>query len=180
MSCVISPVPRLRLVTGPKGAGKTRWCKQAIAGVRAAGGPVAGVLSAGVFAAGQKVAIVVRDLGRGEERLLARRRFDNGNGAPRAWEFDEAALEWANSRLAAVGPCHTLVVDELGPLELQQERGWTAVWQVLRRRSFTQAILTVRPSLLALLHARIQPLGAFEIQPVLLSGEPDWKHASQA
>lgn len=66
--------PRLQLVTGERDAGKTRWCERAIAAARAAGRDVRGLLSPGAFVAGQKVAIRVRDLCSGEERILATRR----------------------------------------------------------------------------------------------------------
>ncbi|MBK9140794.1 MAG: hypothetical protein IPM17_18920 [Verrucomicrobia bacterium] len=165
--------PRLRLVTGARDAGKTRWCERAVADLRAAGHEVRGLLSPGVFEAGRKVAIRVRDLRSGEERLLATRRPEAGAGPSRSWEFDEAVLTWADARLQETGRCHTLVVDELGPMELQANRGWTSVWSVLRERAFTQAILAVRPALLAVLRDQVARLGGFEIETVRVSEGKD-------
>lgn len=168
---------RLRLVTGERDAGKTRWCERAIASVRAAGHEVRGLLSPGVFEAGQKVAIRVRDLRSGEERILATRRPRTREGSTRLWEFDQEVLTWADSRLREVGRCHTLVVDELGPMELRENRGWTSVWSVLSERAFEQVILTVRPALLPALQARIKPLGDFETETVSV---PEGKDANDS
>lgn len=151
--------PIVRLVTGARGAGKTRWCEAAIATARAAGRDVRGLLSPGVFVDGQKIAIGVRDLQSGEERQLASRNTQTGSA--RLWDFDPAALAWADTRLRTVGACHTLVVDEVGPMELVENRGWTSLWSVLRKRAFAQAILTVRPALLETCQARINQLGEF-------------------
>ncbi len=158
--------PRIRLVVGARDAGKTRWCERAIAGLRAAGHEVRGLLSPGVFVAGRKVAIRVRNLRSGEERLLATRRSQSREIITNLWEFDEAVLSWADARLREVGRCHTLVVDELGPIELQDNRGWTSVWLVLSNGMFEQAILTVRPALLASLEDRIKQLGEFDTETV--------------
>lgn len=159
-------IPLVRLVTGAKNAGKTRWCERTIAGLRAAGHEVRGLLSPGVFEGGQKVAIRVRDLASGGERLLARRRLPSRERSTCSWEFDEAVLTWADARLREVGACHTLVVDEVGPMELEAKRGWTAVWSVLSERAFTQAVLTVRPALLARLWNQVTQLGVFDVETV--------------
>ncbi len=158
--------PRLQLVTGARDAGKTRWCERTIAELRAAGHDVRGLLSPGVFAAGRKVAIRVRDLRSGEERALAVRRSEAREGSARRWQFDEAVLAWGEARLREAGRCHTLVVDELGPMELRWNRGWISVWAVLRERAFTRAILTVRPALLPLLRAGIDQLGDFTTETI--------------
>lgn len=159
-----SSPPRVRLITGERGAGKTRWCEDAIASARAMGHDVRGLLSPGVFVAREKTAILVRDIHSGEEHPLASRRDRPGDGTARWWDFSRAAMAWANDRLRTVGRCHTLVVDELGPMELEEDRGWTSVWSVLRDRAFTQAILTVRPGLLQICQARIRQLGEFELE----------------
>ncbi len=166
--------PPLRLVTGAKDAGKTRWCARALADLRAAGHAVRGLLSPGVFVDGQKVAIRVRDLWSGEERVLATRRLAPRESSARWWQFDETVLAWADARLRDVGRCHTLVVDELGPMELLENRGWTSVWPVLREHAFAQAILTVRPALRPALQARINQLGDFTTETVSV---PEGKEA---
>lgn len=154
-------LPLVRLVTGARGAGKTHWCEGAIANARAAGHEVRGLLSPGDFVAGKKIGIRVRDLHSGAERPLARAHAPSGADTKRLWDFDDKILTWANERLRAVSHCHTLVVDEVGPMELLENRGWTAIWSVLRDCDFAQAILTVRPALLETCQTRISQLGEF-------------------
>ncbi len=154
--------PLVRLVTGERGAGKTRWCEGAIASARAAGHSVRGLLSPGLFVAGKKAGILVRDIHSSAERHLASPHVPSGADAKRLWDFHDEAMAWANERLRMAGPCHTLLVDEVGPMELVENRGWTALWPVLRDGGFTQAILTVRPTLLETCKERIRQLGEFE------------------
>ena len=96
------------------------------------------------------------DLRGGETRALARRR-DAGEAAPgerRRWVFDEAVLAWGDARLAAATPCDLLVVDELGPLELDEGRGWTAGIAAVDSGDYGAAIVVVRPALLERARAR--------------------------
>jgi hypothetical protein len=48
-----------------------------------------------------------------------------------------------------------LVVDELGPLELVRNQGWTAGLDVLRAGRYRLALAVVRPSLLACFEDRL-------------------------
>ncbi len=114
---------------------------------------VAGVLSPARFERGVKVGIDVLDLRSGELRRLAHLRTmetasDVTGVVTQRWRFDAAALAWANQVLATATPCDLLVVDELGPLELEQERGWTAALATIDTRAFDMALVVVRKSLL--------------------------------
>ena len=46
-------------------------------------------------------------------------------------------------------PCDLLVVDELGPLELERGVGWTAALGLLQQSGFALAVVVVRPGLVA-------------------------------
>jgi nucleoside-triphosphatase len=149
----VKPPPSVLIVTGAKGAGKTRWCEQLATYTRNAGYTVAGLLSPGQFAGGAKTGIIALDLQSGEERTLAVRNPDDGG---RRWQFNEETLIWGNQKLSDTRPCHTLIIDEIGPLELQEERGWTAVWTLLAAGHFRRAFLVIRPSLLTVARQRLQ------------------------
>ncbi|GIK71939.1 MAG: hypothetical protein BroJett021_09270 [Chloroflexota bacterium] len=141
------------LVTGAIGSGKTTYCRAQIDAARRAGLDVAGVLSPARFERGVKVGIDVLDLRSGELRRLAHLRTmetasDVTGVVTQRWRFDAAALAWANQVLATATPCDLLVVDELGPLELEQERGWTAALATIDTRAFDMALVVVRKSLL--------------------------------
>ena len=150
--------PPLWLISGVIGAGKTALCRALAGEARAAGWDVAGLLSPGVFEAGQKIAIQVEDLRSGERRLLAsiepRPGFDLPFGQ---WHFDRAALAWGNHVLKHSLPCDLLVVDELGPLELLHGQGFTAAQGALAGGRYRMGLAVVRPALVETLSALLLP-----------------------
>ncbi|HHY55318.1 MAG TPA: AAA family ATPase [Chloroflexi bacterium] len=164
---------RILLITGAIGSGKTTYCRAQIDAARRAGLDVAGVLSPARFAQGVKVGIDVLDLRSGELRELAHLRTmetaETASGVTgvvtQRWRFDAAALAWANQVLAQATPCDLLVVDELGPLELEQGRGWTAALATIDARAFDDALLVVRSSLLAQALARWPDAKVIPIEP---------------
>lgn len=150
--------PPLWVISGEIGAGKTMLCRALADLARAAGWDVAGLLSPGLFEAGQKTAIQVEELRSGERRLLA-------SSAPRPgfaltfgrWHFDRTVLDWGNQVLAQSVPCDLLMVDELGPLELLRGEGFTAAQAALAWRRYRLGIAVVRPALMDTFSALLLP-----------------------
>lgn len=146
MTVPITPQPQRWIVTGRRGAGKTTFCRKLAERARALGWDVAGILSPVLLEMGRKTGIVALDLRRGESRLLA-------SAQPRAgcalrlgiWWFDPDTLAWGNQVLAAALPCDLLIVDEIGPLELELGQGWTAARDALAGTSYRLALAVVRP-----------------------------------
>lgn len=149
------PDPALILLTGPRGAGKTRWCERLAGAGHAAGLAVAGVVSPAVLESGEKTAIDLRDLSTGRLRRLAGR---PGPGIPGTaglgWTFDAGTLEWGNAILDRSVSCDLLILDELGPLEFRAEGGLAAAFAVVASRRYRLAVVVVRHGLLEAARAR--------------------------
>jgi hypothetical protein len=146
--------PARFLVTGERGAGKTVFCRALVEAVRALPGPpaVGGVISPGAYEGGEQVGIDVEDLCTGRRRRLATLRPAGepaSSEATKLWRFDEDALAWGDRVLRSATPCGLLVVDELGPLELEEGRGWLGGLAAVDSGAFTAAVAVVRPRLLS-------------------------------
>ena len=145
----------LALLTGGRGAGKTRWCEALAFTAREAGLAVAGLVSPPVLTGGEKRAIDLLDLATGERRFLAERaRPDLPGTAGLGWRFDPEALTAGNAALERIGTCDLLLVDELGPLEFGRGSGFTSAFNLLDARGHGLAIVVVRPALVAAAAAR--------------------------
>lgn len=142
---------KILLVTGPRGAGKTTLCRRVVEVAQQAEWQVAGVLSPAVVRGGLKIGIGVESLRSGKRYLLAKLPTDSDEAHPvrtEGWVFDERCLRWGNSVLEKAVPCDLLVVDELGPLELERGIGWTAGIHALDSKKFHLALVVVREELL--------------------------------
>jgi nucleoside-triphosphatase len=134
------------IVTGGRGAGKTTFCRHMAELARQAGWDVAGVLSPPRMENGVKTGIFALDLRHGEQRLLASPYSEEIAGAPMCrWVFSEQTLLWANAALAGAIPCDLLIVDEIGPLELEREAGLLAWRSVIAAGAYRVALAVVRP-----------------------------------
>ncbi|MDW8070025.1 MAG: nucleoside-triphosphatase [Anaerolineae bacterium] len=149
------------LLTGERGSGKTTVCQRWAYQARVAGWDVAGLLSPAVFDKGRKVAIDAFDLRSGERRRLAWTRTSAASAealCTLAWCFDPATVAWGNQVLASATPCDLLIVDELGPLELEHNQGWTAGIAAVNTNCYRQAWVVVRRELLGIAQ-RLWPTG---------------------
>ena len=63
------------------------------------------------------------------------------------FRFAPETIGWGNIVLAEATPCQLLVVDELGPLELERKGGWQEAFDVLRRGHFALALVVIRSEL---------------------------------
>jgi nucleoside-triphosphatase len=143
---------RLIIISGAIGSGKSTLCSQLAAYFQGAGWQLSGLVSRGVFTDNQKKAIAAVNLNDGEARLLAVYRLqpisDKDGDLPLHWDFDPATLAWGNQVFQQTGLTDLLVVDELGPLEMKRNEGWTAAITAINERRFRLALLVLRPALL--------------------------------
>lgn len=138
----------LFLVTGSRGAGKTTFCSALVQAAREAGWKVAGILSPGVYEGTQRTAINAEDLRSGESRRLASRSDDAPTPGSKHWRFDPAVLDWGNQVFQASASSDLLVVDELGPLELERGVGWQAALSAIGDQQYAIGVIVIHAEML--------------------------------
>ncbi len=153
--------PKIVILTGDVGSGKTTSCRQLAARARLQGTDCAGIVCPARFDGARKVGIDLLNLKTGECRRLAD--VDNQPCDVRTdrYRFHTEALAWGAATLEVACPCELLIVDEIGPLELIRGQGWVNALAVLRAGQFELAVVVVRPSLIntfvgAMANARAQ------------------------
>lgn len=162
----------LVILTGPSGCGKTRYCLElARLAAEQSLRPV-GLASPPVLENGLKTGIDLLDLASGERRRLAAHRSLAEPGRPpapgsltREWQFDLEALAWGEAQLGRIGAACLLVLDELGPFELLDGRGWLSGMRLVDNRSYRWGCVTVRPSLLGTALERWPWARVMHVQP---------------
>lgn len=148
---------KLHIITGDRGAGKSTFCQHLAELAGAAGWQPGGLRSPAVVEGGQKTGIAAVDLRTGERRLLAVRRERDQPAAElqtNRWRFDPEVMAWGNDVLQTAVPCDLLVVDELGPLELERGEGWLAGLAALDSGRYRAGVVVIRPELLAIARQR--------------------------
>lgn len=136
------------LLSAPSGTGKTSTCQELLTLSRQSDLRVTGVLSLPVTHDGQKVAIRLCDLNTGQENLLARRITSDKIADVGTWEFEENTIAWGQDICANLPRSDLLILDEIGPLELEQKRGLTHIVDALFHAEYRLAVVTIRPVLI--------------------------------
>lgn len=139
---------RLAILSGPIGCGKTMTCRRVVEQARQRGLDCAGLVSPARFDGARKVGIDLLDVRSGERRPLAEADRQPGELRTTAYRFDVSTVAWGSALLDAACPCDVLIVDELGPLELERGQGWRNALDVLRSGQFRLAVVVVRPALI--------------------------------
>jgi nucleoside-triphosphatase THEP1 len=156
----------ITIISGPRDSGKTRDAARRAQELRAQGFRVGGVLSEAEVRGSVKVLYAFRDLGGGGRKVYAQRKPDPIPPGGPAYDFLEEGLAFARSALrrACAEGVDAIVVDEVGPLEMRGDGLWEPLQEVIAAHR-GRLIITVRPSLLDPLLARLAPslAGAPEI-----------------
>jgi len=135
---------RLVVLTGGRGVGKSTVCRRAVAlaGRR-------GYSCGGIVTLAHEGARDVLDVTSGRRRRLTQTSNEGETVVQGRFRFDPRTLSWGNAALSRATPCDLLVIDEVGPLEMERGRGWVAAFDVLRAGDYALALLVVRPELTA-------------------------------
>jgi len=146
------------LLTGQRQVGKTTVCRQVAELARGLGYDPAGVLTPVVldkdgFPAARH-AMMVAD---GQQQLLAQANCELGGPRTGRYSFDADVFSWVIARLqgALSQGCDLLIIDEIGPLELEQSRGLAPFLTDLSDGGLPPLLLVVRPELTVQLRGQL-------------------------
>jgi nucleoside-triphosphatase THEP1 len=141
------PGTRLVLLVAPSGVGKTTACLKVVEMAQNTGLRVAGILSVPIYQDMDKVGIALRELATDQERLLARAHQPGVGPQVGIWKFDPENLAWGQQVLATLPASDLLVIDEIGPLEIEMHQGLTNALDALREPACRLGLVSLRPSL---------------------------------
>ena len=132
------------LITGERQVGKSTLCRSLVQQWQASGTQVSGLLT-------QRTGphdLEVTEIRTGAQYPLTLP-FSNRNGLllPN-FTMDPQAMARSAQALADSFPTQTLVLDELGPLELNMGQGWAAATDLLQHEPYRTAFIVIRPELL--------------------------------
>ena len=90
---------RVMLLIGLSGVGKTTACQRTVELAQAGGLRVAGVFSLPVYQGQTKIAITLREIVMGQERILAHANHAGEGPRVGVWTFDPASVAWGQQML---------------------------------------------------------------------------------
>ena len=154
---------KITVITGDRGAGKSRFCRELLEKFQKEGHAPGGFISPAIYSEGVKTAFYTMDVRTGEQRLCGTR-TGSGQGSIGCWQMDPAVLAWGNELMRNSTPCDELFIDELGPLEFERNEGYTAAFETLRRGEFDEALVVVRPECLDAFRAEFPVFSLREIR----------------
>ena len=152
LASLISPIndrPKLLLVTGLRGSGKTLWCMDLVGRAHARGLNLCGLISPSIFLNDKKIGIGLKDLKTSEQHRLAYRKGDeDGDIQTQDWQMVAETLEWGNSILERIDTCDLFILDEIGPFELEHGIGLVAGLDIIDHAKEFPCVVVIRPTLI--------------------------------
>jgi nucleoside-triphosphatase THEP1 len=151
------PRPTVVVLTGDRGVGKSTVCHKALTIAQAKGYVCGGVVTTSDPNSPRQVL----NARTGQIRRLTLEPGQSGGNNPVVqgrFRFDVETMVWGNRVLARATPCDLLLVDELGPLEIERAQGWQTALDVLLKGDYTLGLVVVRPRLLEPLRSRLPTL----------------------
>lgn len=141
--------PRRYLLSGARQIGKTTLLFKLIDRAGNLGIDVRGVISPAVFENGQKVGIDLLDVRTKQLSRLADLNPSNptSDSVTVHWIFHPEVLAFGNTIFVRSVPCDLLMVDELGPIELERGQGWQNGLQAIHSEKYHTAVIVIRPEL---------------------------------
>lgn len=141
---------KLILVSGKIGSGKTTFVKALTAQLYSLGYDIAGILSTGnETKESQRTGYFLSDIITGEKRLLCHQESNDQGITTGKYHFVNDSIKWGNAILgeAINHNKQIIVLDEVGPLELIQNKGWRPSLEKLLKDFHGVIILVIRENM---------------------------------
>jgi len=140
--------PRVYILTGNQGEGKTTLLRRVVARLRNDGVAVGGILAHVCYDGDARAGYDIEDVRTGERAVLCRTDDGTASHTVGPFVFHQEGLSLGARALAggAEHPGALVIVDEVGPLELQGG-GWASAVQQLLKSDTTALLLVIRPAL---------------------------------
>jgi len=168
LSIIKPQPPSLWILTGDRNSGKTYRCSELVSYLKETNLSIGGILCPPVFHDNQKVAIKIVDIQTEQSRLLGCTSTSEtctihvGN-----WWLDPEVITWGNQIIHKATNSDILLIDEIGPLELEFDKGLTAAIHVLDKEKYNRAVVVIRPELLSIALNRWHQAIAIHIERAL-------------
>jgi nucleoside-triphosphatase THEP1 len=133
-------------LTGKSGAGKTKACQKIVHAAQNAGLSVFGFYCPAVFNGKDKTGMQVCLLPDGETYLLGTLEKQEGWLSIGRWWMDRSVFERVNDHLKKFNSSDLLLIDEIGPAEIEDKKGWPAALNLLKEDHFQMAVVSFRPA----------------------------------
>jgi nucleoside-triphosphatase THEP1 len=133
-------------LTGKSGAGKTKACQKIVHAAQNAGFSVFGFYCPAVFDGNEKTGIQVCLLPDEETHLLGTLEKQEGWLSIGRWWMDCSVFKCVNDHLKKYNYSDLLLIDEIGPAEIEDKKGWPAALNLLKEDQFQMAVVSFRPA----------------------------------
>lgn len=152
----------LYIITGEQGSGKSEMIQALCDALKSKGLAVSGIIARGIWENGERSGFSIESVAHGDRMVLCENKSHPGWRQFRRFWFNPDAFDTGNIWLkqALNGNSDVIILDEIGPLELQGE-GWAEnLSGIFTQTLHRMVIVTVRPSLTEKI------ISAFNLQPV--------------
>lgn len=133
-------------LTGKSGAGKTNAFQTLAQAAQKAGLSVFGFYCPAVFQDNEKIGINLRLLPGEETFLLGSLEKRETWLQIGRWWMDPSVFDLVNAHLKAFVSCDLLLIDEIGPAEINGKMGWPNALVLLKEDRFQIGVVSFRPA----------------------------------
>jgi nucleoside-triphosphatase THEP1 len=99
----------------------------------------------------------------GEERVLMTSATESSQMTFGRWQIHPDAFEWIGEKLKDFENCKVFFCDEIGPLEVLEDKGWIKALDIVNQREEGVSVITFRPSLQAYFQQRYPDMTLYNL-----------------